>query len=299
MEKKRHVTEEFVEKKSLAGRVADYGVITAAAFAYAVAISLFLDPNDLAPGGVTGIAIILNRVSGLDVGILSLLINVPILLVGLWKFGFRFLCSTVYATLLSSMFIDVLEPYGRLTEEPLLAALAGGALMACALGFIFRSGATTGGMDIIVKLLRLRFPHLKSSNLFFLVDMVVASASWFVFRDVDTVLYAMVTIVVTSLLFDVVLYGRDEAKLIYIISDQAGQITARLLQDLDLGVTFLQGKGGYSNEEKQVIMCVCRKQLAPKIEEIIKEEDPYAFLIVTRATEIYGEGYKNLFGEKL
>lgn len=295
----RQVAEEFREKKTTAGRIRDYMVISAAALFYAAAVSLFLDPNNLAPGGVTGIAILLNRLTGIAVGTLVLVINIPILLLGLWKFGFRFLCSTVYATVLSSCFINLLRPCGALTGEPILAALAGGVLVAGALGFIFRAGATTGGMDIVVKLLRIRYPHLKTGALFFMTDMTIVLLSGLVFRNIDTVLYAMLAVLVTSLLFDVVLYGRDEAKLIYIISDRPQAIGARLLEEIGAGATYLTGKGAYSEQEKQVIFCVLRKQLAPKAEDIVKEEDPYAFMIVTSATEIYGEGYKNLFSEKL
>ena len=132
-----------------------------------------------------------------------------------------------------------------------------------------------------------------------LTDATIVTVSAFVFRDLDAALYAAITVVVTSLVMDVVLYGRDEAKMIYIISDHSKTITTRLLEELDIGVTHMEGTGAYSGKEKKVIFCVMRKTLAPRVEQIVREEDADAFMIVSSATEIFGEGYKSYFSEKL
>lgn len=296
-EKEREI--QYLERKTPIKRIKDYGVITVASFIYAVAISLFLDPNSLAPGGVTGISIILNRITGVGTGTWIFLLNIPILALGMWKFGFRFILSTMYCTVLTSWMTNLLTPFGAITENPFLAALAGGALMALSLGWVFKAGATTGGLDIIIKVLRLRMPHLKTGSLYLMLDITVVTISAFLFRNIDRALYAAMVVFISSFLLDVVLYGRDGAKVIYIISDRPEPIARRLLEDLDMGVTYMQGTGAYSGKDKKVIMCVMRKQLSPKAEEIVKEEDPLAFMIVTSATEIYGEGYKSYFGEKL
>lgn len=288
-----------LQKKTVRQKVIDYMVITVASVIYAAAVSLFLDPNSLAPGGVTGIAIILNRLTGLETGTLILVINLPILALGAWKFGIRFILSTIYCTALTSVVTNLIAPIGALTTDPFLAALAGSTLMALALGWVFKAGSTTGGTDIIIKVLRLKFPHLKTSALFLLTDALIVTASAFVFRDVNKALYAGLTVFLISIVLDIVLYGRDGAKLIYIISDHSEEITKRLLEELDIGVTYVQGSGAYSGRNKNVILCAIRKQLAPKAEDIVKEEDPLAFMIVTSATEIYGEGYKSYFSEKL
>lgn len=274
-------------------------VITAASVLYAVAISLFLDPNSLAPGGVTGIAIILNRITGMETGTWILLLNIPILALGIWKFGLHFILSTMYCTVLTSRVTNLLSGFEPLTREPLPAAVAGGALMALSLGWVFKAGATTGGMDIIIKVLRVRMPHLKTGSLYLVTDIVVVAVSAILFQNIDSALYATITVFVSSYTLDLVLYGRDGAKVIYIISDHYEAITPRLLEELDIGVTYMQGYGAYSGKDKRIIMCVMRKQLAPKAEEIVKEEDPMAFMIVTGATEIYGEGYKSYFCNKL
>lgn len=289
----------FEEKKTMKRRVLDYIVITIGAFLYAVSVSFFLDPNSLAPGGVTGIAIILNHITGLETGTWLLVINIPILVLGTWKFGLRFILSTMYCTALTSVFVNLLAPFGALTRDPFLAALAGGALMAVGLGLVLKSGATTGGTDIIIKLIRLRYAHLKTGRLFLLTDAVIVTLSAFVFQNIDVALYAGVVVFINSVLLDMVLYGRDGAKLIFIISDRPEAITGRILSDLDIGVTYITGSGAYSGKAKNVIMCVMKKQLSPKAEEIIREEDPGAFMIVTSATEIFGEGYKNIFSERL
>ncbi len=279
--------------------VKKYVIITVAAFTYAVGVSLFVDPNNMAPGGVTGISIILSRVLPLSTGTLILLLNIPILLFGIRKFGIRFAISTIYAILLISTFTNILSRQEAATYDTLLAALAGGTLSAVSIGVIFRQGATTGGMDIIVKALRLKFPHLKTGALFFLTDAVIVTVSGIVFRNVDAAIYAAISVICASIVLDIVLYGRDEAKLLYIISSRHEQITARILQELDIGVTHINGQGAYSGSEKKVILCAVKKYNLPRVEEIVKQEDPDSFMIVTSATEIFGEGYKSYFSERM
>lgn len=286
--------------KAIQQKIKRIVMMTIGAILYAAAIGLFLDPNSLAPGGVTGISIILSRLIPIETGTLILLFNIPILILGTWKFGFRFIVSTIYCIMIISPMTNFFTVrFGALTEDAFLAGLAGGALLAVGMGTVFRAKATTGGIDIIVKIIRTKKPHLKTNNLFLLMDAVVVTCSALVFKDIDKALYAGMTVIVTSLVMDIVLYGKDEAKLIHIISDKSEEITKRLLDDLEIGVTYVRGEGAYSGKEKKVIMCVVKKQISPKVEDIIKEEDSMAFMIVSSAMEIYGEGYKNLFSEKI
>lgn len=289
----------YEKEKTGKRRALDYLVITVASFLYAAAVSLLLDPNSLAPGGITGIAVILNRVTKVATGTWIFLLNIPILILGVWKFGVRFIFSTAYCTLAISCFTNLLSGIEVITTDRFLAAAAGGALMAVALGLVFKAGATTGGTDIVIKLLRLKFPFLKTGSLFLITDAVIVALSALVFKNVDVALYAGLVVVINSLLLDIVLYGRDSAKMLFIISDHHEAITKRILEEMGIGVTYISGSGAYSGKEKSVILCVMKKQLSPKAEEIIKEEDPLAFMIVTSATEIFGEGYKNIFSEKL
>lgn len=275
-------------------------LMTVGAIIYAFAISTIADPNSMAPGGVAGLSVILSRVIPVQTGTLIWCFNIPILLLGLWKFGAKFIVSTVYCTALTSIATNLFSgKIPPLTNDILLAAIAGGVLIAVGIGMVFKAGSTTGGTDIIVKVLRLRFPHMKTSRLFLALDAAVVGSSAFVFHNVDAALYAAIMVFVASTVLDIILYGKDSAKFIYIISDKSEQIAKRLLDELGIGVTYVKGVGAYSAKDKNVIMCVVKKHIAPKTEDVVKEEDPMAFMIVTSATEIYGEGYKNLFSEKI
>lgn len=279
--------------------IGKYFIITVAAFFYALAVSMILSPNQVVAGGVTGIAMILNRFLPVGMGSLILFINIPILLLGLIKFGIRFIISTIYATVMVSVFTDLLSGCDALTHSPILAAVIGNMILAVALAVIFKCHSTTGGMDIIVKLLRIRYPHMKTGKIFLATDFTVVLISGLIFKDWDAVFCALIGVMILSVVFDMVLYGMDEAKLIYIISEKSGEIADRILTDADAGVTFVNGRGAYSGRNTDVILCVVKKTLASKVEEIVKEMDPGAFLIITNATEIYGEGYKNILDGKL
>ena len=181
----------------------------------------------------------------------------------------------------------------------ILAVTFGSAMTAVAIGLIFKCHATSGGTDVIIKLLRLKYPHIKTGVLYILTDMIVLIIAAFVFNDLAAAMYSFLSVMVVSAVVDFVLYGRDGAKLIYIISDRPEIITARLLTELDIGVTHVFGKGAYSGEEKKVIMCAIKKRLSPLAEDIVREEDPNAFMIVSSASEIFGEGYKSYFDERM
>ncbi|MCM1049951.1 MAG: YitT family protein [Clostridiales bacterium] len=281
------------------GTLKKYIIITVMAFVYAAAVSLFIDPNDMAPGGVTGIAIIISRFLPIETGTLIFAFNVPILLFSIWKFGLRFTISTVYSITLISLFTNILAPLGAATDDILLAALAGGVLYAISIGFMFKAGATTGGMDIIVKWLRIKLPYLKTGVLFFVTDVIIIMMSGIVFKNIDAALYAGITVAVNSVVLDIVLYGKDEAKLIYIISDHSEEIAGRMLKELDVGVTYIEGRGAFSGKEKQVLMCAVKKPVSPRVEAVVREEDADAFMIISSATEVFGEGYKSYFNERI
>lgn len=259
---------------------------------YAAAVSLFLDPNGIVPGGFTGIAMILGRFIPLQTGTLSLILNVPLLIAGIFVFGVKFLGTTILSVAVSSAMMNLFAPIGPLTQDPLLAALAGGALMAFGLEIVLLQGATTGGTDIIVKMLRKKFRSISAGKFFLITDGFIVLCSAIVFKNVDAGLYAAVCIVVSSSLMDAMLYGRDQAKLIILISDRHKEITDRILKELDVGATILEGSGAYSGREKKVVICVVRKWLIGRALKIIKSEDTRSFAIVTTANEVFGEGYK-------
>lgn len=268
-------------------------IITFAALIYSIGIGMFLEPNNLAPGGVTGISIMLNHLFNLPTGTGILLINIPILWIGVRKLGKKLIGYTLYALVISSVVVDLLVENGLCaTRVPILAALFGGAMVGFGLGVIFRNGGTTGGLDIIVRLVKMKYRYLKTGAIFLISDIIVVSVSAIVFRDIDVALYAGISVMAASLVMNKVLYGGDEAKCIYIFSEKNQEIANILLEKLEVGVSFIKGKGAYTGKDKEMIMCVMRRQQLPEATEIVENIDDGAFLIVTSATEIFGEGYK-------
>lgn len=272
---------------------------TIGAVLYAAGIGLFLDPMHLSAGGVAGISQILSEFLPISTGTLILVLNVPILLLGVWKFGIKFLGLTAYTIVLSSPLIDLFTSFGGLTQEPLLAALAGGALLGAGMGFLFRSGSSSGGVDIITKVLRLRFPHIKTGVIFFVLDAVIIGASALVFEMLDLGLYSTVGILASTFVMNYLLYGSDEARMVYIVSNEPQAVADELLQKLDLGGTFLSGFGAYTGKEKRVLMCVMRPKQLPAAREVVASIDPSAFLIVAGVSAVFGEGFKSYNAEDL
>lgn len=286
-------------KKKLFHEIKSLLLIAVATAIYAVGISLFLDPNQLAPGGVAGIAVILNRLVEIETGTLYFVLNIPIILLGIWKFGLRFIAKTVYAIILVSVFTNLLSPMGALTDDLLIASVAGGILIAVGIGLIFRAGATTGGTDIIVKILRRKFRHLKTGFLFLCTDIFVVSLSALVFQNIEVAFYALLTVVICGKALDYVLYGGDVAKMLFIMTEKPEEIGKRLMEELDVGVTYLQGRGGFTGTEKKVVFTMVPNRLGAEAQDIVKSEDRMAFMVVTSANEIFGEGYKDLFREEI
>lgn len=286
-------------KKRIKSNIKKYILITLVAVLYGAGTSLFLEPNDLVPGGLTGIAMILSRFLPVGTGTIFMIMNIPIIALAWYKFGWKFIISTLYAVGCVSVFTDIFAEMPAFTSEPLLAVFMGDILIAFAIATVFKCGATTGGADIIIKLLRLKYPHIKTGKMFMVFDISVVTLSGILFHNIDAALYAFIGIFVMSAVLDMVLYGQDEAKMVFIISEKAEELAEKILVDVDAGVTFLTGRGAYSKKEKDVILCVVKKSIYPKVEEVIKDTDPQAFLIVTHANEIYGEGYKNIFANKV
>ena len=270
---------------------------------YAFGVSFFLDPNKISPGGVTGIAFVLSFFIPAGTGLITFIINIPLFIAGWVRFHDKFIARTILSLLISSAAMDLSEKYaGRyipLTNDLTVASMAGGALMALGLALVYLAGGSTGGTDILIKFLRQKYIHLKTGVLSFVLDCLIGSISVFVFKDIDLGLYAVLTLVVSGVVLDRALYGGDEAKLIYIISDRNEEISKQLLGELEIGVTFIKGVGAYTNTKKDVVLCAFRKPLYQKVRNIIKNTDPNAFVMVTSASEIFGEGFKDHFADEL
>ena len=299
--------------KNFLGR---YALITLGCVFYAAGVVLFLQAGGLAGGGVTGIALIINEASGFSTGILSFIINAPLLLWG-WKvFGREFFLSTLYVIALSSLLIWLAESAffewipssggGLLlpfTESYLINAVTGGAIYGFGIGLIFRCGSSSGGTDIPVKVLRKKFRHVSTGVITMLTDVTIVACSAFAYREntLEVLFYTVLSIAVYTVVFDWVLYGGNSAKMVFVISaeEPAKRISAHILRELDAGATFVDGKGAYSGESKKVLLCVVKPVVYPRLRDIVREEDREAFMIVSSAKEIYGEGYISPDSEEL
>lgn len=279
--------------------VRDIIFIVAGSAIYALSISVFLNPNNLAPGGVSGVSIMINYIAGIPTGAIYFCLNVPVMILGLWKLGVRFSAFTLAAVAMSSGFMEVFANIDSVTDNMILAGIFGGALSAVGIGLVFRGGATTGGTDIIVRVIRKKYKHLKSGQIFLYIDCAIAAVSAIVYNDIETALYAFLALYTSSVVLDKVLYGADGAKMVYIVTDHGKEIADIVLRKLDIGVTFLDGEGAYSGRRKEILMCVMHKPLMPKVKDIVKSVDDRAFMIVSPATEIFGEGYKQYDAEEL
>ena len=287
----------------------NFALMTIGAFIYAFGIAVFLDPNHLAPGGVSGLSIILNSLIKfgefqIGTGVWIFMINIPLMIIGLVVFKLRFLLGTVYVTALSSAIIEVIDRgfsayIPDMTNHLVIAALAGGALVALGIGLVFRGGGSTGGFDIVVKLLRRKFRHMKTGVLYLFLDSSIIVLSAIAFQNILVAMYAVITVFINSTVLDLVLYGKDNAKMVYIISDCPERVSERLIKEVETGVTLLHGEGAYTGKNKKVLMCVLHDHQYPMLRDVVKQEDKHAFLIVTKATEIYGEGYKNPYADEL
>ena len=284
----------------MAQKVRSCGIITLGAVIYALAFDWFVAPNQIAMGGVTGLAQIVNAlVPVLPVGVLSILVNVPLFLAGWRLLGGRLLVSSLYAMAVSSLAIDVIAWMHTFPPmDPILATLYGGAGMGVGLGLVFSQGATTGGTDIIGKLLKLKLPWLPIGKLVMIPDMVVVILAAVVFGTVNAALYGLIQMYLLSKVMDMILYGWDTSRVAYIITDRWEETVQGRL-DMNRGVTLLQGKGAYTGAEKQVLLVAFRQREIVPIKRMLREIDPTAFFIVCDAHEVLGEGFGDYQKEEI
>lgn len=269
-----------------------YAVITAGSLLFALAFDWFFAPNQVAMGGITGAAQVINAlVPALPVGVLTIVLNVPLFLAGWRLIGFHLLASSLFSMAVSSAAIDLIALAWEFPPmDPMLASLCGGALLGLGLGLVFSQGATTGGTDIVARLLKLKFPWLPMGQLILIPDGIVLAAAALAFGDVSAALYGAVALFVTARVMDTVLYGLGTCKTAYIISDNWQQIAAVLLEQ-DRGVTILRGQGAYTGADKQVLLVAFRQRDIVQVRRTVHSLDPRAFMIVCNAHEVLGEGF--------
>ena len=269
-----------------------YAQITLGCALYALGFCWFYAPNQLCMGGFTGLAQVISLfLPQIPIGVQVLLMNLPLFFL-IWKsVGRDWFIASLYAMVVSSLFIDLLDKTVTFQAiEPVLACVYGAVLVGAGCGLMLRYSATTGGTELAARLLKLKFPGLSIGTLCLSIDAIVVVSYAAVFRDLTQALYAMVALFIISKVMDRVVYGGNGAKMAYIISEQYEAITAKLLE-LDRGVTLLEGRGGFSGRPKNVILCAFSRAQIVSIKSIVKHADPDAFIIVCDAYEILGEGF--------
>ena len=270
-----------------------YGIIFVGSVLFSLAFSAFFEVNQVGMAGMTGLGQVINVfLPQISVGVIVFVLNVPIFLVG-WKLlGFHLLASSLFSMFVTSAAMDIFTRLGGFSAmDPMLASLCGGALMGLGLGMVFSQGATTGGTDIIGRLLKLKFPWLPLGKLVLAPDLAALVLVAIAFGRLEAALYGAVAMFVSSQVTDTVLYGLDSSKVAYIISDNWQEITRTLMDRQGRGVTILQGEGGYTGDEKRVLLVAFKQREIVDIKRQVHELDEGAFLIVCDARDVLGEGF--------
>lgn len=281
-----------MRKESVYKQIRRYTVITLACVLYALSFDWFYAPNAFTCGGFTGIAQIINFfVPALPVGVMIIVLNVPLFLAGLKKFGLSFLVKSIYTMAVSSVLIDVIAALHEFAPmDPLLACLYGGVTLGIASGLLFREEATTGGTELGAWIVRSHIERLSIGNICLGIDLTIILLYAAVFRSLNNALYGALALYITTKVLDLVVYGQNTAKLAYIISDKYEQIIPELLAR-DMGATLLRGKGCYTGEERPLLLCAVRNKEMVSVKRYVKELDPDAFFILCDASEVLGEGF--------
>ncbi len=267
---------------------------------FALGFNLFLEPNGLNAGGISGLAMVLTHLTGVGtVGILTAILNLPLFALAGLKIGKRFFIASLIGMLFSAVGIDLLSLLPRPETEPLVGALYGGLLCGFGLGIVFSSGASTGGSDIIVRLLKQKWPNVPIGTISICFDLVVSILTGLVYWDVSLTLYSGVAIFVTGRVIDAVVYRFDYSRVALIVSKHYDQIAQSIREELDRGVTFLHGEGSYTRNETKVVLTAVKRQQLAELKALVVSIDPDAFIIVQEAHQVLGDGFSRYSKDSL
>lgn len=262
---------------------------------YGLGIHSFTAPQQIAPGGASGIGILINYVCNFPIGLFTFLFNIPLLIIAYRYVTKKFFWNALFSITLFSVITDyVVVWFPTYKGDPLLAALFGGVFMGMGLALVHIAESTTGGLTILGVILQKKFPQFEVGKLIFALNFLVVLVSGVVFKNIEAVLYAVIAIYASSKCMDGLVYGLNANKFVVIISNQNEEIKQSILDCTKKGVTILNGVGGYSEDNKQVIFCAVGKNDFVDVRKMIKAVDPNAFVIITEASEIIGNGFKSL-----
>lgn len=278
----------------------DFVMILAGSVCYAVAIGAFSDPHHIAPGGLTGIAILLNYLfDWIPIGVATIVMNIPLIIASWFMLSRSLAIRTMWGIVISSVMVDLLEPWlqgiypADENANPLLVCIFGGAILGLGVGLILRRGGTTGGSEVISRLLEKKFPHMSVGTLILVVDAVVITLSAIVYGNIANAMYAVVFVFIGSQIIDRVVYGGRSGKMIMIISQKQPEITQAVMTKVNRGVTLLKSKGGYSGQDQNTILVAVRRDEVFRLRQTVFEIDPDAFLMMLTTDEVRGLGFMN------
>ena len=270
-----------------------YFAIILGSIIMALGLDLFLVPSQIAPGGISGLSTVLHYLTGVPVGVLIFIINIPIFVFGAKNFSRSYVIHSFLGMILLSVFTSFFESFKPITSDIILSSVFGGAFVGAGAGIVFRFGATTGGTDIVVMLLKKRFKGFSTGNFVALVDAVIVLIAGLVFKTWETVLYSTLSLLVSSYMVDTIVEGVDYAKAVFIVSELPDEIAKSISDRLSRGTTCFMGYSPYTHNEKNTLLCVVRRFEISKLKNIIYETDKNAFVIVTDTKEVLGNGFKN------
>lgn len=259
----------------------------------ALATVVFNVPNDIAPGGATGLSTALAYITPIRVSVWSIIINVPLLICAWHMLGLYSLTMTLISTVLLSIFIEICNLLPKYTNSVLLAAVFGGVITGVGVGILFLRGISTGGTDLLALILKKVFPNVGNGTMLLILDVAVVGIAVLVFRDIEVALYSAISIVIGTKVIDAISEGVDYAKVIYIITEKGDEVSKALNTYTDRGTTIVPAIGGYTGQDKQMIVTVTRRNVLSQTLKIIKMTDPNAFSFVMDSTEVHGEGFKS------
>ena len=282
-------------KKSIVAGLLSIAGITIGSAIYAAGFNIFILPNHIAPGGFIGIAVILQHYFPLlQIGIMIIIMNVPLLIIGLKRLGWHFLFGTIVGTLLSSVFIDLFAPYlPQLQTDAILAAIYGGFLMGAGIGIIFRAFGSTGGSDLLGQIIY-DFTGLPFGQSMMLIDIAVIILAGVVFRNINISLYSIIAELISNKTIDIVQSGLTFSKAVYIITQKPAKIKEVILNEIKRGVTEITAMGGYTGEIKKMLLIVVPHTQVSKIKKVVREADPESFVIIAELSEVIGSGFKSI-----
>ena len=274
----------------------DIGSDILGSLVFALGVNVFTTPNEIAPGGVTGIATVLHSITNLQMGTLTFLLNVPLVILGLLVIGKRFTLSTFRTLIILSLITNLTEAFLPVyTENALVASIFGGAAIGIGMGIIFLRGSTTGGTDILGRVLLRYFQHIPLGKILLAIDFIIVTFAGIYYGTLDAALYALVSVYVTERAMDSVLYGFNETRIAYVVTEHPTEVAKRVMDETERGITYLHGEGGFQRDEKLVIMCAMPSRQFAKFKRIVLEVDHAAFIMVAPASNVIGEGFKETF----